>query len=453
MKLTFYGGTGMVTGANFLVEDGDYKFLVDCGLVQGNKLADSINREEFPYDAKTINTLLVTHAHIDHIGRIPKLYKDGFRGNIVSTPETKEIAQLLLDDAQGILEDEARRAGVLPLYNREDVSGAMSLWSTVAYRDRHELMSGYAIQFRDSGHILGSSMIEIFKNGKKIVFTGDLGNSPSLLLNDTEEIVDADYLVMESVYGDRNHESKDERREKLKAVVEETIKRKAVLIIPAFSLERTQNILYEMNEFFEHDGIRNIPVFIDSPLATKITTVYKNHPESLKPSIQDQIRGGDDIFDFPKLKFSVQRAESQRISETQNPKIIIAGSGMSNGGRIINHELEHLSDPNAIILLVGYQSAGTLGRQIKDGAKEVNIHGNKVKVRAEIKSIEGYSSHKDSDGLMSFVEKVGEAGKLKQIFVVMGEPKSSLFLVQKIKDNLELDATYPEFGKSFELSI
>jgi metallo-beta-lactamase family protein len=194
-------------------------------------------------------------------------------------------------------------------------------------------------------------------------------------------------------------------------------------------------------------------VFVDSPLATKITKVYEKYSNSLKESVRDQISAGDNVFDFPKLKFTVFSGDSVKIESTQNPKIILAGSGMSNGGRVINHERQHLPDPNAIILMVGYQSVGTLGRQIQDGAKEVNIYGKKIQVKARIKTIEGYSSHKDSDNLLAFAEKAGESGKLKKIFVVMGEPKSSLFLVQKIKDNLGMDATYPEYGQSFELEI
>jgi metallo-beta-lactamase family protein len=453
MKLTFFGGTGMVTGANFLVEDNGFNFLVDCGLVQGTKIADTLNREVFPYNPSSVQVLLVTHAHIDHIGRIPKLVKDGFSGTIISTPETKEIAELLLEDALGILEDEARHDGVLPIYDKDDLAKAISLWQTSPYEEKKDIGGGFVAVYRDSGHILGSGIIELYKNGKKLVFTGDLGNSPSLLLRDTEEIVDADYMIMESVYGDRNHESKDERRAKLKDAIEETIRTNATLIIPAFSLERTQNILYEMNEFFETDGVRNIPVFVDSPLATKITKVYEKYSNSLKESVRDQISAGDNVFDFPKLKFTVFSGDSVKIESTQNPKIILAGSGMSNGGRVINHERQHLPDPNAIILMVGYQSVGTLGRQIQDGAKEVNIYGKKVEVKARIKTIEGYSSHKDSDNLLAFAEKAGESGKLKKIFVVMGEPKSSLFLVQKIKDNLGMDATYPEYGQSFELEI
>lgn len=451
MRIKFYGGTGSVTGANFLVEHNGIKLLVDCGMMQGSRAAENANRDPFLYDASSVDFLLVTHAHIDHIGRIPKLVRDGFSGKIISTPETKEIAELLLDDTLGILEDESRKDGILPMFEKKDVEKAISIWDTLPYHTDFSLEGGLSIYFKDSGHILGSAMIEIKSDENKIVFTGDLGNSPSLLLNDTEEITDANYIVMESVYGDRNHEPKEKRRERLKEIILDTVKNKKTLIIPAFSLERSQVILYEMNEFFEKEGVPQIPVFLDSPLASKITKVYEKYSGSLKKEVQDQIKSGDDVFRFPRLKFTVLAEESQRIEMTPSPKIIIAGSGMSNGGRIVHHERDHISDPNAIILLVGYQAVGTFGRQLQDGAKEVEIYRQTYKVRAKIETITGYSSHKDSDGLVSFIEKANEDRNLKEVFVVMGEPRSSLFLVQRLRDELGVKAINPEYTQEIEI--
>ncbi len=452
-KLTFYGGTGMVTGANFLLEADGTKILVDCGLVQGNKFAENLNRSEFFYNPAEIDYLLITHAHIDHIGRIPKLVKDGFKGQILSTPETREIAEFLLADTVKILETEARHEGILPLYEMADLAPTFALWNTVSYHIPKELKDGISIYLKDAGHILGSAMIEISYNNKKIVFTGDLGNSPSILLKDTEEITDTNYLVMESVYGDRNHEPKEARTNKLKQVIEDVIKYNRTLIIPAFSLERTQMIIYEMNEIFENEIKQKIPVFLDSPLAIKITGVYERYTEDFNDKARADIRSGDDIFNFPGLKFIVQGGESKMIQKVPNPKIIIAGSGMSVGGRVIFHEKYYIDNPNAEILFVGYQAVGSLGRQLQDGAKKVTIYGEEKEVKAQIDSIAGYSSHKDSDHLVEFVEKATKSGKLRQVFCVMGEPKSSLFLVQKLRDNLGVDAVYPEFKETVEIEL
>ncbi|MEI6191235.1 MAG: MBL fold metallo-hydrolase [bacterium] len=462
-ELTFFGGVGTVTGANFLLNiyptisngrAGGLKILVDCGLVQGSQFADNLNRSEFAYNPAEVDYLLVTHAHIDHIGRIPKLVKDGFRGQIISTPETKEIAELLLLDTVKIIENEARNDGVLPIYEAADIAPTLALWDTLPYHTNKELKDNINIYFKDAGHILGSTMIEISRGGKKMVFTGDLGNSPSILLKDTEEITDADYILMESVYGDRNHEPKEERTKKLKQVILDIIKTKKTLIIPAFSLERTQMIIYEMNELFENGEIKTqVPVFLDSPLAIKVTAIYEKYTTDFNDNAKADIKTGDDIFKFPRLKFTVQAQESMAIDHMPNPKIIIAGSGMSVGGRVVLHEKHYVSNPNAEILFVGYQAAGSLGRQLQDGAKEVEIFGEKKEVRAKIDSIAGYSSHKDSDHLVEFVEKATESGKLKKVFCVMGEPKSSMFLVQKLRDNLGVDAVYPEFKQMVEIEL
>jgi metallo-beta-lactamase family protein len=453
-KLTFYGGTGTVTGANFLFETDNCKILVDCGLVQGNKFADNLNRTEFAYNPADIDYLLVTHAHIDHIGRIPKLVKDGFKGQILSTPETRELADFLLQDTVKILETEARHDGILPLYELADIAPAFALWETVSYHTNKELKDGVNIYFKDAGHILGSAMIELSRAGKKMVFTGDLGNSPSVLLKDTEWITDANYILMESVYGDRNHEPKEERAKKLKQVILDTIKFRRTLIIPAFSLERTQMLIYEMNELFESGEIKSqIPVFLDSPLAIKITGVYEKYIEDFNDKARADIKSGDDIFNFPGLKFIVQSGDSKMIERVPNPKIIMAGSGMSVGGRVVMHEKYYISNPDAEILFVGYQAVGSLGRRLQDGAKKVFIYGEEKEVKAKIDSISGYSSHKDSDHLLEFIEKATESGKLKQVFAVMGEPKASMFLVQKLRDNLGVDAIYPEFKQSIEIDL
>lgn len=449
LKLTFCSGAGSVTGANFLLEGGDQgaekKFLIDCGLLQGTKLADDENWKTFSYDPKGVDILFITHAHIDHIGRIPKLIYEGFSGEIYSTPATKALAEYMLLDTVNILGRDEEN-GLNRIYNEKAVHEIMALWKTLPYHQTLNLSGGFKMTFHDAGHILGSSMLSVVYNEKKILFTGDLGNSPSPLLPDTEIVTDADYLIMESVYGDRNHESRDERKKLLENAIEDNFKKKGTLMIPIFSLERAQEILFEMNDLVENHRIPRMPIFLDSPLAIRLTGVYKQFESYLNEDAQKIIKEGDDIFSFPGLTFTVETEESKHISKTPDPKIILAGSGMSNGGRIIHHERHYLPNPKNTILLLGYQALGTPGRVIQSGARNLRIFGEDVPIRAKIVTIGGYSGHKDSDALLDFVSKM--ADNLKKVYVVMGEPKSSLFFVQRLRDYLGVNAEAPETGDS-----
>ena len=450
--LGFYGGVGTVTGANFMLDTGDYALLVDCGLVQGSEFADEINAAPFAYEPSKVDALLVTHAHADHIGRIPKLVRDGFTGEIHSTRPTKELATIMFDDALKIMEIEAARHDREPLYGKEDIRAALALWRVYDYQETVRLGEELTVNFRDAGHILGSAIVEVKRNDKKIVFTGDLGNVPQPLLGEPDIPKDYDYLVMESVYGDRSHEQVEERVSLLKGHIEETIKTHGTLIIPAFSLERTQGMLYEINNMVETGEIPPIKTFLDSPLAIRVTSVYRNSIEYLKPEIQDQIKDGDDIFEFDGLKFTETVKESSQIARTKGAKIIIAGSGMSHGGRIRQHEREFLGDENTTLLLVGYQTTGSVGRLLQDGAKKVWIDREQVKVKAKIATIRGFSGHADRDQLVNFVYE-GGGEKAKQIFVTMGEEKSSLFLTQRLRDYLGANATAPEPNAEIEIDF
>ncbi len=447
LKVTFAGGTGSVTGANFLIEAEGKRILIDCGLSQGTKLADESNWEPFPYDPKTIDVLFITHAHIDHIGRIPKLFYDGFRGTIYSTIPTKDIAELMLEDTANIL---SRSDNELlgKIYSADILREAFKQWQVVDYHQEVRI-DPFLFRFRDAGHILGSGMVEIIYNNKKIVFTGDLGNSPSPLLRDTEILENIDYLVMESVYGDRNHISRHERRKLFEGVIEDNFKRKGTLVIPTFSLERSQELLYEINSFVENKRVPQMPIFFDSPLAIRLTRVYRQHTQYFNEEARNLIGEGDDIFNFPGLKSTILTEESKSILRAPNPKIVIAGSGMSNGGRVLHHEINYLPDANNTLLLTGYQSQGTIGRMIQDGAKVVRINGEDVPVNAKVVFIDGYSGHKDSDHLLQFVEAIADS--VQKVFVVMGEPKSSLFLTQRIRDYLGVRAFAPEQNDIVEL--
>ena len=451
LTLTFCGGASGPTGSNFLVETEKHKFLIDCGMFQGKEIREKRNDEPFSYEPSKIDMLFVTHSHLDHIGRIPQLIQSGFRGRIYSTPPTKDITELMLTDSLRVLTRQAHLHGEEPPYTEEDVRTIMDLWQTRSYGETIEMDNDLRVVFRDAGHILGSAMVEIEYNDRKILFTGDLGNTPTPLLHDTENIDDVACIIMESVYGDRNHEDKDIRRELVKKAILETIRKKGTLMIPVFSIERTQEMLFELNYLVEKGEIPMVPIFLDSPLAIKVTRIYKKYESYYNDNARDIIKSGDDIFKFPMLRFTEKHNDSLAIDHIEEPKIIMAGSGMSNGGRIVRHEKNYLGDPKNTLLLVGFQAAGTLGRELQDGAKKVVIDDEEVKVRAKVETIRGYSAHKDSDNLLDFVAEATEKNELRKVFVVLGEPKSSLFLAQRIRDYLDVDAQVVHEGDSVEL--
>lgn len=449
-KLTFSGGAGTVTGANFLLELEDSTLLVDCGVLQREQVCDTVNFEDFAYDVSRVDALLITHAHQDHVGRIPRLVRAGFKGVIYSTPATKDLAAIMYEDAVRIMRSEVERHGCDMLYETEHVEETLARWETREYHEAFDIKDS-RIEFLDAGHILGSAMIRISRGARAILFSGDLGNSPEPLLSDTEKPRGADYILMESVYGDRLHEGRGERVERLRTIVESVRQKKGTLLIPSFSIERTQIMLYELNDMIEGGTMERIPVFLDSPLAIRATDIFRKYPHYLNAAAQERIAAGDDPFNFPGLKIVQSSEESKRIHETPNPKIIIAGAGMSVGGRIRFHERMLLGDASTTLMFVGYQTPGSLGRRIQDGGKSIQIDGERVRVRAQIETLSGYSGHPDRDQLLDFVEAADD--RLEKVFVTMGEPQSSLFLAQRIRDFLGEDAVVPEHGQSFTLDL
>ncbi|OHB22909.1 MAG: hypothetical protein A2939_04260 [Parcubacteria group bacterium RIFCSPLOWO2_01_FULL_48_18] len=454
MELTFHGGARMVTGANYLLAIDNARgettyMLVDCGLSQGSSYCERMNFSSFPYDPKTIKALLVTHAHIDHTGRIPKLYAQGFRGKIYSTAPTKDFAEYLLIDSEHILRKEAEKHHKPPLYTIEDVRGALDLWECVDYHQKVFFDGGASVEFFDAGHILGSSIVVVEADGQKIVFSGDLGNYPAPIIRETETVDRADYCLIESVYGDRLHELPEKRRETLEDVIEETVKAGGVLMIPAFALERTQELLYELNELVENGRIPKAPIFVDSPLAIKLTTVYKKYENYFNEVARKIIESGDKLFNFPGLKTTLTTEESKMINEVPPPKVIVAGAGMSQAGRILHHERRYLPDPKSAILFIGYQGEGSMGRMILDGAKEVTIMGEKVPVRCRVINVSGYSAHADQQRLIDWLIPMHQS--LKKIFVVQGEEKPAQALAQRIKDELGVPTLIPKLGEVVKL--
>lgn len=461
INLSLFGAAEEVTGSNYLLEgdfpEGKTSLLVDCGLFQGSRISEEKNNEPFLYDPLSASALVVTHAHLDHIGRIPKLVKGGFKGKIFSTPPTRDFARLMLIDSLGVLEKESKRNKKhAVIYSEEDVNAAMDFWETARYGESFPV-GGFNVILKDAGHILGSAIVEVDfshnggKIAQKIVFSGDLGNSPEPLLKETEKINNADFLVIESTYGNRSHEGPEEANIKLERVIEDVVRNNGVLMMPAFSLERTQRILFQINNLVENGRIPKVPIFLDSPLSIQATEIYKKYSDYYNSEAKEIMLSDNDLFRFPGLKQVLTTEESKKIADVPPPKIIIAGSGMCNGGRILHHLINYLPGKKNVLLLVSYQAAGSLGRQLKDGARMVNIMGKEIMVGAKVERIGGYSSHIDTDKLFEFVGN--SADTLKKVFVTHGELESSLFFTQRLRDYMGVDAVVPKFGKSYELEV
>ena len=474
MKITFLGATRTVTGSNFLVEAVGKKFLVDCGMWQGKKEMEEENFNEFDFDPKQIDFMLLTHAHIDHSGRIPKLYNEGFRNKIYAHKATCDLCSLMLPDSGHIQEMESewknrkrKRRGEPerpPLYTAEEAARCLEIFEAVNYDEIIEIDENIHVRFNDAGHMLGSSIIELWvkEDGKEVktVFTGDLGNNDIPLLDSPTMIEDADYLVMESTYGSRLHVRNDEKAKIFLDVVSETLDKQGSVVIPSFAVGRTQEILYELNKIKENTDdedferkyktLMKAPVYVDSPLAISATEVFRENMDLFEEDVQKEIMSGDNPLEFPGLKFTMTTDESKALNEDPTPSIIISASGMCEVGRIKHHLKHNLWNPNSTILFVGYQAPGTLGYSIVNGAKTVKIFGEEIAVNARIEYIEGYSGHADQEWLMNFIYSF--ITKPKHIFLVHGEEESQDVLEKKIIDETGISVTTPEYGETYELN-
>lgn len=473
MKITFLGATKIVTGSNFLVEAAGKKFLVDCGLYQGKAELEEQNYREFDYNPAEIDFMLLTHAHIDHSGRIPKLYNDGFKGPIYAHKATCDLCQIMLPDSGHIQEMEAEwknkkriRKGQStrgPLYTAEDALKCMEIFVPVKYDEIIQVSENIYVRFNDAGHMLGSSTIEIWakEDGKetKAVFSGDLGNNDIPLLSEPTMIDNCDYLVMESTYGSRLHIRNDQKAELFLKIVSETIDNGGTVVIPSFAVGRTQEILYEINKIKEnrHDEeflreyrtLMKVPVYVDSPLAISATQVFKENMDLFEDEVKEEMERGNNPLEFPGLKFTQTADESKALNESDEPSIIISASGMCDVGRIKHHLKHNIWNPKSTILFVGYQAPGTLGYEIVNGAKKVTIFGEEFAVNARIEYIEGYSGHADQEWLMNFVYSF--YNKPKHIFLVHGEEESQEVLRNKILENTGIGVTIPEYGETYQL--
>ena len=474
MKITFLGAAKTVTGSNFLVEAAGKKFLVDCGMYQGKVALELENSDPFLYDVNDIDFMILTHAHIDHSGRIPKLYNEGYRNPIYATKATCDLCEIMLPDSGHIQEVEIvwknkkrvreGKEEIPPLYTAEEAYKCLEIFNPVEYDEIIEIDENISIRFNDAGHMLGSAIIEVWatENGKtvKAVFTGDLGNNDLPLLDSPTMIGNADYVVMESTYGNRVHVRNDEKAKMFLDIVSETLDHGGRVIIPSFAVGRTQEILYELDILKEdlgrdedfakkYETIMNVPVYVDSPLAISATEIFKKNIDLFEEEIQEKIKRGDNPLEFNGLTFTQTAEESKELNEDRRPAIIISASGMCEVGRIKHHLKHNLWDPTSTILFVGYQAPGTLGRTIVDGAKKVKIFGEEIAVNARIEYIEGYSGHADQTWLLNFIYSFHNPPK--HIFLVHGEEEGQIVLKEKIEENTECKVTIPSFGNCYEL--
>jgi metallo-beta-lactamase family protein len=452
------GGAGGVTGSCFLVESSDgKKILVDCGLFQGNKQMELRNWADWGFNPKDISTLFLTHAHIDHSGRIPKLVRDGFSGRIITSPPTAELCEIMLLDAAHIQEMDAEwqtkknkrqsRSGIEPLYTTKDAEEAIRLFSPVEKDSLIQIGDGIKARLRNAGHILGSSILELWleTNGNeiKIVFSGDIGKQNQLIVKDPFEIFAADYLFIESTYGNRLHRSFEESKAELMVAIKHAVSNKEKVIIPAFAVERTQELIYILGKFQRNGELPDIPIYIDSPLAIKATQVFRKNRKYYDDEAMAIVKDGFDPFDMQNLRFTPATKESMAINDSHGSAIVIAGNGMCTAGRIRHHLKHNLWRKGASIVIVGYQADGTTGRKIVDGARSVKIFGESVDVNAKVFTIGGFSAHADQNDLLSWASNFRESKP--RVFVIHGEQSSSEIFADKMRSSFGFEVHIPSY--------
>lgn len=463
MKIEFHGANKNVTGSCHMVSCRGRMILVDCGMYQGGLEIEEENRNDFGFDPGAIDFLILTHAHLDHCGRIPLLVKQGFKGKIISTPATRELARLVMLDSARIQEEEAKyklkkarrldngMRGIKPLYDMLDALNSLDYFSDITgFQKRHRLDDGIDITFYDSGHILGSAFVamELEEDGvkRRILFSGDLGNSGRVVLRDPATPPDSDMVVMETTYGDRLHKELEPSIEELYSAINRTLAQGGNVLIPSFALERAQEILYYLREGIEQNLLpENMQVFLDSPMAISATQIFRRHPECYDVEALQVLRAGYDPFSLPGLHFTRETAESMAINKITGGAVIIAGSGMCTGGRIRHHLKHNLWRSESCVIFVGYAAQGTLARRIIDGEEFVKIYGDEIAVNAEIYTIGGFSAHADQKELLAWHQQTGSPEKT---FLVHGEEKTMQAFGGLLKDTT---VEIPELHQVYEI--
>ncbi|MFP4630296.1 MAG: MBL fold metallo-hydrolase RNA specificity domain-containing protein [Desulfohalobiaceae bacterium] len=464
IKVTCLGAAQSVTGSNFLLQTSrGRKYLVDCGLFQGKKHLESRNWGQWGFEPAEIEALFLTHAHIDHSGRIPKLVKDGFKGRIITSPPTAELCEIMLQDSAHIQEMEAewlsrkkRRQGqgqVQPLYTMQDALNSLEYFQPQPRDQILELEDGLRVRMRNAGHILGSSILEFWCPAEqnqelKVVFSGDLGQRSQLIVQDPQQIFDADHLFLESTYGNRNHRGLEESKQELLQAIEYSYSRGGKILIPAFAVERTQEILYILGEFYRQGKLPEIPVYLDSPLAIKATEIFRNNKKYYDHEALAIVDQGLDPFDMPTLQATPSTAESMAINEQSGSAIIIAGNGMCTAGRIKHHLKHNLWREETSVVIVGFQAAGSNGRKLVEGAQQIRIFEENISVKAQVFTIGGFSAHADQKDLLSWVSNFRSSPR---VFLVHGEPEASQSLAQAINSEQGLQVQIPAWQQSLIL--
>jgi metallo-beta-lactamase family protein len=465
IKLNFFGAAKNVTGSCYYLEANGTRLLIDCGLYQERDLKPR-NWADFPVPPNTIDAVLLTHAHLDHCGRLPKLVKEGFSGTIFATSATAEIANIIMQDSAHIQEEDIKHKKrrhekkgkkspfpYEPLYTMEDAQKASSMFSKVKYSQLHPIAEGITAEFREAGHVFGSSSIRITveQGGEKrtILFSGDVGRWDLPIMRDPHQYENADYVLIESTYGDRVHGEVANIPDELERVINETHQAGGNVVIPSFALERTQELLYHLNGLLNEDRIPHLLAFVDSPMAVKITEVFKKHPELFDEETMEQLEAGDQPCDFPGLTMSRTVDQSKAINHIKGTAIIIAGSGMCTGGRIKHHLKNNIGRPESTILFVGYQSQGTLGRIILDGAETVRIFGEEHEVKARIEKISGFSAHADQNELYQWISSLKQPPR--KVFITHGEEDQATALQKLLTDKTGWTCVVPEYEQEVVL--
>ncbi len=468
MRLHLRGAVRNVTGSCYIIETPSGPVMVDCGLYQGNRHLEERNRRPFGFDPTEIQRVILTHAHIDHSGLLPRLVAEGYEGDVIGHPATCDLADIMLRDSAHIQEEDAayalkrwqrgnkrgqRPAG--PLYTIADAERAVTRLRPLPYGEVVDLSPHVRLRLIDAGHILGSANVELWlrDNGEslRLTFSGDVGASDSRIIRDPSPPSTTDFLVMESTYGNRNHDAVGARHEKLRKAIAGTIERNGCVVIPAFSVGRTQEIVYALNEMVEAHTLPTFKAFVDSPLAISATRIFRKHPECYKRELVEDIMSGDDPFEFPNLRFTRSVDDSKAINRTDPPYVVISAAGMCNAGRIRHHLLNHLPNRRDLILFVGYQARNTLGRRIRDGFSPVRVLGQQVNVRARVTAIDGFSAHADRDGLLEWFGGLPE--KPAFTIVTHGETPASFALRDALAEQFGARAVVPELGATVDLSL